>query len=70
MGLAEGRKWLVQGSDEMAELEADASMRVGGGKCTIKETRFGDSGRVDGSFQSAFNSPHQTGPAVCWSGGT
>lgn len=55
---------------EMAELEADTSMRVGEGKFTIKETRFGDSGRVDGSFQSAFNSPHQTGPAVYWSGGT
>lgn len=56
---------------EMAELEADTSMGVGEGKgkLTIKETRFGDSGRVDGSFQSAFNNPHkgtilqdQTGP--------
>lgn len=62
---------------EMAELEADTSMRVGEGKFTIKETRFGDSGRVDGSFQSAFNNPHwgnilqdHTGPAVCSSGGT
>lgn len=62
---------------EMAELEADTSTGVGEGKFTIKETRFGDSGRVDGSFQSAFNNPHrgnilqdQTGPAVYSSGGT
>lgn len=55
---------------EMAELEADTSMRVGEGKFTIKEIRFGDSVRVDGSFQSAFNSPQQTDPAVYWSGGT
>lgn len=62
---------------EMAELEADTSMGVGEGKFTIKETIFGDSGRVDGSFQSAFNNKDkgsilqdQTGPAVCWSGGT
>lgn len=48
---------------EMAELEADTSMGVGEGKFTIKETRFGDSGRVDGSFQSAFNSPRGQHPA-------
>lgn len=60
------------------QLEAATKMGVrGGAGLTIKETRFWDSGRVEGSFQSAFNNPHrasslqdQATPAVCWHGGT
>lgn len=61
---------------EVAELEAASRMGVRGeAGLSIKETRFWDSGRVEGSFQSAFNNPHralqdQANPAVCWHGGT
>lgn len=58
----------------MAELEAATRMGVRGeAGLSIKETRFWDSGRVEGSFQSAFNNPQRTSsfqdqaiPAVCW----
>lgn len=59
---------------EVAELEAATRMGVRGeAGLSIKETRFWDSGRVEGSFQSAFNNPQRTSsfqdqaiPAVCW----
>lgn len=62
----------------MAELEAATRMGVlGEAGLTIKETKFGDSDHVEGSFQTAFNNPHRASslqdqalPAVCWHGGT
>lgn len=60
----------------MAELGAATGVGVREGKLTEK-TSFGDSGQVEGSFHSAFDSPHrdsslpdQAVPAVCWSGAT
>lgn len=63
---------------EVAELEAVTKMGVRGEVgLSIKETRFWDSGRVEGSSQSAYNNPHRASslqgqaiPAVCWHRGT
>lgn len=63
---------------EVSESEAATRMGVRGeAGLTMKKTRFGDSGHVEGSFQAAFNNPHRASrlqdqaiPAVCWRGGT
>lgn len=63
---------------ELAKLGAATRMGARGeAGLTIKETRFPDSGCVEGNFQTALNKPHRASrlqdqaiPAVCLHGGT